>query len=61
MKKVDTARKKVSTAPTMPAENSSPKPKAATSRKKVDSAMNRLRRDHSTEAAAEVFKHLKVV
>jgi hypothetical protein len=61
MSKVSLARKKIAEAPTMPADSSTPRPKAASGRKRTESAMARLRQDHSVASAAEVFKQLKVV
>ena len=60
MAKLETAKKKVAEAPKVPTGGTAP-PKATSQRRNVDQAMNRLRKDHSVESAAEVFRHLKVI
>ena len=58
-KRIDLAKRKVKDAPTMP-RGSAAQPESGQS-SKLKAAKARLGKEHSTEAAAEVFKHLKVV
>lgn len=59
MRRVDLSKRKVKEAPQMP-KGSAAQPESGESTR-LKAAKARLGREHTTEAAAEVFKHLKVV
>lgn len=57
--KIASARKKVKESHKMPA-GSAPKPGKSGKRRNLEAARERLAKDHSVEAAANVFKHMGV-